>query len=134
MKRTLIAMVAVAATLVSASADEGLRKARVVSIKKYSQGRIAFWEGRTPIFDGNPLYDITLEWQGKKYAVRYESLTGYFPRAWESGKEILVKRERGRFILYRGDEAVAAREVSPNDCLPANSPVSGSTTQQIPCE
>jgi hypothetical protein len=134
MKRTLIAMVAVAATLVSASADEGLRKARVVSIKEYSQGRIAFWEGRTPIFDGNPLYDITLEWQGKKYAVRYESLTGYFPRAWESGKEILVKRERGRFILYRGDEAVAAREVSPNDCLPANSPVSGSTTQQIPCE
>jgi hypothetical protein len=133
MKRTLIAMVAVAATLVSASADEGLRKARVVSIKKYSQGRIVFWEGRTPIFDGNPLY-ITLEWQGKKYAVRYESLTGYFPRAWESGKEILVKRERGRFILYRGDEAVAAREVSPNDCLPANSPVSGSTTQQIPCE
>jgi hypothetical protein len=59
MKRTLIAMVAVAATLVSASADEGLQKARVVSIKKYSQGRIVFWEGRTPIFDGNPLYDIT---------------------------------------------------------------------------
>jgi len=134
MKRTLIAMVAVAATLVSASADEGLRKARVVSIKKYSQGRIVFWEGHTPIFDGNPLYDITLDWQGTKYAVRYESLTGYFPRAWESGKEILVKRERGRFILYRGDEAVPAREVSPNDCLPANSPVSGSTTQQVPCE
>ena len=134
MKRTLIAMVAVAATLVSASADEGLRKARVVSIKKYSQGRIVFWEGHTPIFDGNPLYDSTLDWQGTKYAVRYESLTGYFPRAWESGKEILVKRERGRFILYRGDEAVPAREVSPNDCLPANSPVSGSTTQQIPCE
>ena len=134
MKRTLIAMVAVAATLVSASADEGLQKARVVSIKEYSQGRIVFWEGRTPIFDGNPLYDITLDWQGKKYAVRYESLTGYFPRAWESGKEILVKRERGRFILYRGDEAVPAREVSPNDCVPANSPVSGSTTQQIPCE
>jgi hypothetical protein len=134
MKRTLIAMVAVAATLVSASAGESLQKARVVSIKKYSQGRIVFWEGRTPIFDGNPLYDITLDWQGKKYAVRYESLTGYFPRAWESGKEILVKRERGRFILYRGDEAVPAREVSPNDCLPANSPVSGSTTQQIPCE
>jgi hypothetical protein len=134
MKPTLIAMVAVAATLVSASADEGLQKARVVSIKKYSQGRIVFWEGRTPIFDGNPLYDITLDWQGKKYAVRYESLTGYFPRAWESGKEILVKRERGRFILYRGDEAVPAREVSPNDCVPANSPVSGSTTQQIPCE
>lgn len=134
MKRTLIAMVAVAATLVSASAGESLQKARVVSIKKYSQGRIVFWEGRTPIFDGNPLYDITLDWQGKKYAVRYESLTGYFPRAWESGKEILVKRERGRFILYRGDEAVPAREVSPHDCLPANSPVSGSTTQQIPCE
>jgi len=134
MKRTLIAMVAVAATLVSASADEGLQKARVVSIKEYSQGRVVFWEGRTPIFDGNPLYDITLDWQGKKYAVRYESLTGYFPRAWESGKEILVKRERGRFILYRGDEAVPAREVSPNDCVPANSPVSGSTTQQIPCE
>jgi len=132
MKRTLIAMVAVAATLVSA--DEGLQKARVVSIKEYSQGRVVFWEGRTPIFDGNPLYDITLDWQGKKYAVRYESLTGYFPRAWESGKEILVKRERGRFILYRGDEAVPAREVSPNDCVPANSPVSGSTTQQIPCE
>jgi len=135
MKRTLIAMVVVAANLVAASADEGLQKAKVVSIKKFSQGRIVYWEGRTPIFDGNPVYDLTLDWQGKKYVVRYESLTGYFPRAWESGKDIQVKRERGRFILYRGDEAVPAREVSPNDCVPAYSPVaSGSTTPQVPCE
>ena len=135
MKRTLIAIVVMAATLVAASGDDSLQKARVVSIKKYSQGRIVFWEGRTPIFDGNPVYDITLDWKGKNYVVRYESLTGYFPRAWQSGKDIQVKRERGRFLLYRGDEAVPAGEVSPNDCVPAySSVISGSTTPQIPCE
>ena len=135
MKRTLIAIVVMATTLVAASLDDSLQKARVVSVKKYSQGRIAFWEGRTPVYDGNPVYDITLDWKGKNYVVRYESLTGYLPRAWESGKDIQVKRERGRFLLYRGDEAVPAREVSPHDCVPAySSVISGSTTPQIPCD
>ena len=134
MKPKLIAMVVLAAALI-ASADEGLQKARVVSIKKHPQGRIVFWEGRVPVFDGNPVYDITLDWKGKKYVVRYESLSGYFPRVWESGKDIQVKRERGRFILYNGDEAVPAREVSPDDCVPAYSSVApGSAPPQIPCE
>jgi hypothetical protein len=134
LKRTLIAIVVVAAALVFASADEGLQTARVVSIKRHPQGRIAYWEGRVPIFDGHPVYDITLDWKGKKYVVRYESWSGYFPKAWDSGKDIQVKRERGRFILHRSDEAVPAREANPDDCVPASSPASGSTMPQIPCE
>jgi hypothetical protein len=132
MKRTLIAIVVVAAAFIVA-AVEGLQKARVVSIKEHPQGRIVHWEGRVPIFDGHPAYDITLSWKGKKYVVRYESLSGYFPKAWEIGKDIQVKRERGCFILYRGDEAVPAREVDPDDCVPASSPAAGSMPQ-IPCE
>jgi DNA-binding NarL/FixJ family response regulator len=59
MKRTLFAIVVVAAALVFASADEGLQTARVVSIKKHPQGRNRLL-GRA-IFDGHPVYDVTLE-------------------------------------------------------------------------
>jgi hypothetical protein len=120
---------------VAAFAQDGLQTAEVVSIQKHAHGRIAYWEGRTPIFDRNPVYDITLQWNNKRYLVRYESLTGYFPKAWEVGKEIRVKRERGQFILFRGDEAVPAREVSSSDCVQASSPArSASVTPQVPCE
>ena len=106
--------------LVPVFAEEGPPQiAKVVSIQKHPQGRIAFWEGRTPVFDGNPVYDITIQWNNKQYLVRYESLTGYYPKAWEIGNEIPVKKERGRFILYRGDEPVPAREISSHDCVQA---------------
>ena len=116
-------------------AENGPQSARVVAIKKHPQGRIAHWEGRTPVFDGNPVYDITLHWNNKKYMVRYESLTGYYPKAWDIGSEIRVKRERGQFLLYRGDEAVPAREISSHDCVQALSPEGpASVTPQVPCD
>jgi hypothetical protein len=119
---------------VTAFAQSGMQAAKVVSITKHPHGRIAHWEGRTPIFDGNPVYDITLQWNNKNYVVRYESLTGYYHRAWDVGNEIPVKHERGQFILYRGDEAVPAREISSHDCVQANSPAAASVAPQIPCE
>jgi hypothetical protein len=116
-------------------AEEGLETAKVLSIQNHSQGRITHWEGRVPIFDGQPVYDITLQWKEKKYVVRYESLTGYYPKAWEAGKEVKVKHERGQFILYRGDEAVPAREISSHDCVQGSVPqVPASATPQVPCE
>lgn len=116
-------------------AEKAPQTAKVVAIKNHPHGRIAHWEGRTPVFDGNPVYDITLEWNSKKYVVRYESLTGYYPKAWDIGNEIRVRRERGQFILYRGDEAVPAREISSHDCVQAYSPEgSASVTPQIPCD
>ena len=135
MVRRLLLTAMLMAAFVTACAQDRLQTAKVVSIQKHPQGRVAYWEGRTPIFDGNPVYDLTLQWNSKRYLVRYESLTGYFPGAWEVGKEIRVKRERGQFILYRGDEAVPAREISSYDCVQANSPArSASVTPQVPCE
>ena len=131
-KFLLIAMVVIA--FVASVAEKSPQTAKVVSIKKHAQGRIAHWEGRTPIFDGSPVYDITLKWNNKTYVVRYESLTGYYPRAWDIGSEIPVKHERGQFILYRGDEAVPAREISSSDCVQANSPATASVTPQVPCD
>jgi hypothetical protein len=123
------------AALAAASAENGSQTAKVLAIKKHPQGRIAHWEGRTPVFDGNPVYDITLQWNHKNYVVRYESLTGYYPKLWEVGREIHVKRERGQFLLYRGDEAVPAREISAHDCVQALSPEGpASVTPQVPCE
>jgi hypothetical protein len=124
-----------AGTLMCSFAEEGLETAKILSIQNHSQGRITHWEGRVPIFDGQPVYDITLQWKEKKYVVRYESLTGYYPKAWEAGKEVKVKHERGQFILYRGDEAVPAREISSHDCVQGSVPqVPASATPQVPCE
>ena len=118
-----------------AFAETEPQTAKVVTVKKHAQGRIAHWEGRTPVYDGNPVYDITLQWNNKKYVVRYESLTGYYPKAWDAGNEIRLKHERGRFILYRGDESVPAREISPYDCVQAYSPEGpASVTPQVPCD
>jgi len=123
------------AGLITAFAQDGSQAAKVVAITKHPQGRIAHWEGRTPVFDGNPVYDITLQWNHKNYTVRYESLTGYYPKLWEVGREIQVKRERGQFLLYRGDEAVPAREISSHDCVQALSPEGpASVTPQVPCD
>jgi hypothetical protein len=63
MKRTLIAMVVVAAALVFASADEGLQTARVVSIKNHLQGRIGYWEGVFP--SSTVIPSTTSPWTGK---------------------------------------------------------------------
>ena len=134
MHRPLLAAMLMMA-FVAGFAEKGPQTAKVVFIKKHPHGRIAHWEGRTPVFDGNPVYDITLQWNNKKFVVRYESLTGYYPRAWDIGNEIRVKSERGQFILYRGDEAVPAREISSHDCVQAYSPEgSASVTPQIPCD
>ena len=135
MKRRLIIVVVVMAASLTVVADQGVQTARVVSIKKHSEGRIVSWSGHSPIFDGYPFYDLTLEWNGKKYVVRYESMTGYYPRAWDVGKEIPVKRERGQFILHQGEDAVPAQEVNPHDCVGTSSPPPGiSVTPQVPCD
>jgi len=133
MRRVLLIAVLMAPFVV-VHAENGPPRAKIVSIKKHAQGRVTYWEGRVPIFDGNPVYDITMRWNNKTYLVRYESLTGYYPRAWDVGREILVKHERGQFLLYRGEEAVPAREISSSDCVSANHPASASVTPQLPCD
>jgi hypothetical protein len=132
--RSVLLIAGLVASFVAVHAEKGRPTAKVVSIQKHAQGRVAYWEGRVPIFDGNPVYDITLRWNNKMYLVRYESLTGYYPRAWDVGREISVKHERGQFFLYRGEEAVPAREISSSDCVLANHPASALVTPQVPCD
>lgn len=109
--------------------------AKVVAVKDHSSGRIAFYEQNLPIYDGYPVYDITIRVDGKHRLVRDESLTGYYPAAWNAGNQIKVKPEHGQFILMNGDEAVKARIVSSSDCVPGNGPPSViMVLPQIPCE
>ena len=134
MKRIAVTVLLISAAMI-ALADQGPQTAKVVAIKKHAQGRIVSWSGHSPIFDGYPFYDVTLEWNGKKYVVRYESMTGYYPKAWDAGQNIRVKRERGQFILYKADEATPARVVNPQDCVFTSGPPPGiSLTPQVPCE
>jgi hypothetical protein len=134
LKRIAVTVLLISATI-TALADQGPQTAKVLAIKKHSQGRIVSWSGHSPIFDGYPFYDVTLDWNGKKYVVRYESMTGYYPKAWDAGQNIRVKRERGQFILYKADEAIPARDVNPQDCVSTSGPPPGiSLTPQVPCE
>jgi hypothetical protein len=130
-----VAIVLLIAGVVTVSAGQTPQTAKILSIKKHSQGRIVSWTNHAPLFDGYPFYDMTLEWSGKKYVVRYESMTGYYPKAWDAGNEIQVKRERGQFILYNRDEATPARVVNLQDCVSSSSPPAGlSALPQIPCD
>src|SRR5262245_17914011 len=106
--------------LTSFAAASEIIKAKVIDIKKYERGRISYWESHTPIYDENPVYDITIAVGTKTYIVRYNSLTGFYPRAWKVGNEINVKQERGAFVLLNGEEEVTARTVSEQDCIPTS--------------
>src|SRR4051794_12491602 len=115
-----------------------VEKARVVAVKNYSRGRIAYWEGRVPIYDEYPFFDISLAVGSKKYTVRYESLTGYYPSAWQKGSEIDVKSQgRGAMILMNGSEEVTAEIVNSRaqDCVYSSGPPTVAVIgPQVPCE
>jgi hypothetical protein len=117
----------------TAPASEKIDAAKIVAIKKHAEGRIISWQGHAPIFDGYPFYDITLEWKQKRYGVRYESRTGFYPEDWTVGKEVQVQRERGGFRIFRGTEAVFVRQVNVNDCVPSTIPTPG-MLPQVPCD
>lgn len=138
MKWYSILVVTLLLMIAAAFASDDVKTAKVLAVKKYDQGRIAYFEGRVPIFDGYPFYDITIELGQKKYVVRYESLTGYYPSNWKVGSEIQVKlREKGRMYLLNGDEEVAANIFNERaqNCVPSNtrSAMVG-PGPQVPCD
>src|SRR6266436_2305190 len=115
---TILAMLFVG-SLVYAADD--VKTAQVVAVKAYERGRIAYWEGRVPIYDGYTFYDITLALGQKKYVVRYESLTGYYPSSWKAGREIQVRLDgKGKMYLLNGEEEVLALIYNGHlqDCVP----------------
>ena len=121
----------VLAVVVIAWSAEPVIIAKVGAIKKYGHGHILYWEGRVPIYDGRPVYDITLAVEGKEYIVRYESNTGYYPAAWQTGKEIPVKKLKGRFMLMNGDEEISAQVVTKDECIPH--PTRNQGAPLLPC-
>jgi hypothetical protein len=122
----------------SFSSADDLQTARVRAVKAYENGRIAFWEGRTPIYDGYPFYDITLLIGQKKYVVRYESLTGFYPSGWKAGREIQVRIQgKGKMYLINGEEEVLAGiyNARAQDCvLPTGPSAVRGAGPQVPCD
>jgi hypothetical protein len=119
-------------------AADDVKTAKVVAVKAYDQGRIAFWEGRVPIYDGYPFYDITLAVEQKKYVVRYESMTGYFPSNWKAGREIQVRfKGKGKMFLFNGEEEVLALIYNGHlqDCVQSGGrPTTMGPGPQVPCD
>jgi hypothetical protein len=119
-------------------AASDVRTAEVLAVKAYDRGRIAFWEGRVPIYDGYPFYDITLVLDQKKYVVRYESMTGYYPSSWKAGRHIQVRLEgKGKMFLLNGEEEVLATIYNGHlqDCVPSSGrPTNIGAGPQVPCD
>jgi len=118
-------------------ADAPVEKAKVVDIKDYAQGRVRNWAGHVPIYDGYPVYDITLDVAGKKYIVRYESMTGYYPTRWNTGSEVGIKMASGRAFLLNGSEEIPTEIVTSvaNDCVQPNFPSTVNVVpSQVPCQ
>ena len=66
MRRLAIPIISILLLTSIALAADDVKVAKVLAVKAYDQGRIAFWEGRVPIYDGYPFYDITLVLDQKK--------------------------------------------------------------------
>jgi hypothetical protein len=131
-----IAVMLLLTSLVCAASD--VKTAKVVAVKAYERGRIAFWEGRVPIYDGYPFYDITLTLDQKKYVVRYESMTGYYPSSWKAGRNIQVRLGgKGKMFLLNGEEEVLATIYNRHlqDCVPSSGlPTNIGAGPQVPCD
>jgi hypothetical protein len=131
-----IATMLLMTSLLHAASD--VKTAKVLSVKAYDRGRIAFWEGRVPIYDGYPLYDITLALDQKKYVVRYESMTGYYPSNWKAGRDIQVRLGgKGKMFLLNGEEEVLATIYNGHlqDCVPSSGrPSNVGAGPQVPCD
>jgi hypothetical protein len=124
--------VLVAALLVTTSVAQDFVPATVIAIKKYDRGRIQYWEGRVPIYEDRPVFDITFEVGQDHTIVRYESNSGYYPQAWNVGQQIQVtKKSRGLYLLKRGNEEIPARVVSDHDCV--INPTRSNTAPVLPC-
>lgn len=138
MKRLAIAAVSVVLVASLLFAADDVKTAKVLAVKAYDRGRIAFWEGRVPIYDGYPFYDITLAVGQKKYVVRYESMTGYYPSTWKAGREIQVRLAgKGKLFLFNGEEEVLALIYNGHlqDCVPtAGRPTAMGAGPQVPCD
>jgi hypothetical protein len=117
-------------------AADDVKTAKVLAVKAHDRGRIAFWEGRVPIYDGYPFYDITLTLDQKKYVVRYESMTGYYPSSWKD--EIQVRLGgKGKMFLLNGEEEVLALIYNGHlqDCVPSTGrPTNIGAGPQVPCD
>jgi hypothetical protein len=124
-------------TSLSFAADD-LQMAKVLAVKAHESGRIAYWEGRVPIYDSYPFYDITLLLGQKKYVVRYESLTGFYPSSWKVGREIQVRlRGKGKMYLVNGADEVLAGiyNARAQDCvLPTGPSAVRGAGPQVPCD
>src|SRR5206468_2886189 len=92
------------------SRKDALELGTVDSVVVYSEGRIFDWMSWIPIYDRYPFYDISIHTPDRAYVVRYENMGGYYPAAWEPGKEIKLRRDKGQLLLLRYDgELVPAR-------------------------
>jgi hypothetical protein len=138
MKRISAAILALFLVTTLVFAEEDVKVAKVLAVKEYDHGRIAFWEGRTPIYDDYPFYDITLSLEKKKYVVRYESVTGYYPSRWKVGSEVNVRLQgKGKMYLLNGAEEVPVGifNTRAQECV---SPIGPSVVQspgpQVPCQ
>jgi hypothetical protein len=122
----------VAALLATVAFASDLVPAKVIAIKTYDRGRVQYWEGRVPIYDDRPVFDITLEVGNDLTIVRYESNSGYYPSAWKVGQQIQVKKKsRGLYVLMKGEEEIPARVVSDHDCV--INPTRADAPPVLPC-
>jgi hypothetical protein len=138
MRRLAIPIISILLLTSIALAADDVKVAKVLAVKAYDQGRIAFWEGRVPIYDGYPFYDITLVLDQKKYVVRYESMTGYYPSSWKAGRDVQVRLGgKGKMLLLNGEEEVLASIYNGHlqDCVPSTGrPTNIGAGPQVPCD
>jgi hypothetical protein len=136
MKKSSVAILILLSVSTLIFAAEANRTAKVVSVKEYDQGRIAYWEGRVPIYDHRPFYDITLSVGPGRYVIRYESPTGFYPSSWQAGSEIKIRLQgKGRIYLLDGAKEVRAEIVNARaqECVSTSGPAVGAGPQ-VPCE
>jgi len=88
----------------AAQKKDALQSGTVESVFAHPEGRVFDIVSKViPVYDNYPFYDIIIRTPERSYVVRYESMGGYYPSGWQTGKQIKFRREKGQLQLLRYD-------------------------------
>jgi hypothetical protein len=98
-----------------------LQTGNILSVEQHGEGRAFDWIrgglALIPVYDHYAFYDITIQWSGNLYVVRYEAQTGYYPAAWKPGNPIQVRPGHGRLYLLRCDGVEVPASIVPESSV-----------------
>jgi hypothetical protein len=101
-----------------------MKTAKVLAVKAHDRGRIAFWEGRVAIYDGDPFlrhYPHPRPEEVRGAVRKHDWLLPFELEGWARNPGSAGRQRKGKMFLLNGEEEVLALIDNGHlqDCVPS---------------